>query len=192
MQTEALNAAGVAMWRLVERYTGRVGYRFGAKTAALEETPAVIDCSGWVKVLLTEAMNAVNAVSDGEVFSASDISGLRTWSDRMVEVLERRSGGILEGDEITARSLPPYATIGLQKGGGAWATNHSRPRGITHVVQVLRRPSDGSRYVSESQGMIEPRGIRLTPLADWLRETADHLRSGKAWAVNAFNRDAVT
>ncbi len=41
-----LVAAGIAMWNLVERSTGHVGYKGGAKADKLQATPPVIDCSG--------------------------------------------------------------------------------------------------------------------------------------------------
>jgi hypothetical protein len=56
-----LDAAGVAMWRLVERYTGNVGYRGGAKAEGLAAIRPVIDCSGWVSLLLSTGMKAINA-----------------------------------------------------------------------------------------------------------------------------------
>jgi hypothetical protein len=68
----------------------------------------------------------------------------------MIEELERRSGRILEGDEITLDTLPPYATVGLRQGGGLWAKNHPRPRGIKHIVQVVRRLDDGAPFVSSA------------------------------------------
>jgi hypothetical protein len=110
-----LGAAGAAMWNLVERYTGHVGYKGGAKASDLLAMPPVIDCSGWAELLLAAGMRAANAAANYELFSAE----IHTWSDRMIEVLERRSGVILEGDCINLDTLPLYATIGLQQGGGA-------------------------------------------------------------------------
>ena len=121
-----------------------------------------------------------------ETFSAGDFAAVHTWSDRMIEVLECRSGTILKGDRIGFDTLPPYATIGLQQGGGAWAANHPRPRGITHVVQIVRDPVSDAPLVSEAQGWAEPRGLRLMHLADWLWLTQPYLKAGKAWAVDAF------
>ncbi|WP_140884665.1 hypothetical protein [Muricoccus nepalensis] len=174
------------MWRLVERHTGSVGYKAGIKANGLDAVPPVIDCSGWVALLLSTGMEAVNVTTGAEAFSAQDFTDVHTWSDRMTEVLERRSGSILEGGEIGLDTLPPYATVGLQQGGGAWAANHPRPRGITHVVQIVRRPDDGVPFVSEAQGWSEPRGLRLMSLADWLDATQLYLKPGKAWAVDAF------
>ena len=105
----------------------------------------------------------------------------------MIESLEQRSSFVLAGDQITVDALPPYATIGLQQGGGAWANNRPRPRGITHVVQIVRPPFDGAPYVSEAQGMNEPFGLSLMPLAQWIEQTRDFLRPDTAWAVNAFS-----
>jgi hypothetical protein len=181
-----LEVSGAAMWALVDRHTGRVGYKRGVKASGLDEDPAVIDCSGWVALLLSIGMADANRAADRELFSSDDMAAVDTWSDRMIEELERRAGGILEGDRISPDALPPYATIGLRQGGGAWANNHPRPRGITHVVQVVRRPGDGAPFVSEAQGWAEPFGLRLTPLADWLEVTQAYLKRGEAWAVDAF------
>ena len=185
-RTAPLATAGTAMWHLVERHTGHVGYKGGAKPEGLQATPPVIDCSGWTALLLETGMRAANAVASNEAFNGRDLAAIHTWSDRMIEVLECRSGAILEGDRINIDTLPPYATIGLRQGGGAWAANHPRPRGITHVVQIVRHPGSDAPFVSEAQGWAEPRGLRLMPLTDWLRSTQPYLKVGKAWAVDAF------
>lgn len=183
-----LEAAGEAMWALVDRYTGHVRYKGGAKAADLDAEPPVIDCSGWAALLLASGMKAVTSSAGGAVFSSDDIAAVNTWSDQMIEVLKRQSGWMLEGGEITAAALPPFATIGLQQGGGTWANNRPRPRGITHVVQLVQRPRDGARFVSEAQGWVKPPGLRLLPLEDWFDVTRDYMTPGKAWAVDAFAR----
>jgi hypothetical protein len=96
-------------------------------------------------------MEAANRAVAAELFARNAIAAVQTWSDRMIEELERRSGWILEGDGITFGTIPPYATVGLRQGGGAWAENHPRPRGITHVVQVIRRPNDGAPNVGATR-----------------------------------------
>ena len=174
------------MWDLVERYTGQVGYKGGAKADKLQATPPVVDCSGWTALLLATGMRAANAVAGIETFDAGNLTAVHTWSDRMIEVLGSWSGTLLDGDQISSNTLPPYATIGLQQGGGAWASNHSRPRGITHVVQIVRHPSSDAPLVSEAQGWAEPYGLRLLPLTEWLQLTQPYLRAGKAWAVDPF------
>ena len=156
------------------------------KAAGLDARPPVIDCSGWTALLLAAGMVAANRAAAAEIFEPNEIAAVHTWSDRMIELLERRSGWVLEGDQISPDTLPPYATIGLRQGGGAWAANHPRPRGITHVIQILRRLDDGCLFVSEAQGWSEPHGLRLLPLAAWLDLTQDHLKRGEAWAVDAF------
>ena len=180
------DAAGAAMWTLVERHTGHVGYRGGVKADGLNHHPPVIDCSGWTALLLSTGMAAANLEAGRPLFSEADVEAVHTWSDRLIENLERRSGFIVPGDQITVDALPPYATIGLKQGGGAWASNHPHPRNITHVVQIVHRPGDHSPYVSEAQGMSQPYGLRLLPLADWIERTRDDLRPGAAWAVNPF------
>ncbi len=174
------------MWGLVDRHTGRVGYKGGVKAIGLAADPPVIDCSGWVALLLSTGMEAANRASGRTPFTDHDVAAVDTWSDRLIEELAQRSGYILEGDRISLDTLPPYATIGLRQGGGAWAKNHPRPRGITHVVQIVRRPEDGAPFVSEAQGWSEPRGLRLMSLPAWLDVTRAYLKRGEAWAVNAF------
>lgn len=181
-----LAAAAAAMWTLADRHTGRVGYRGGVKAGGLDADPPVIDCSGWAALLLAAGMQAANGAAGAMLFENRDVAAVDTWSDRMIEVLARRSGWILPGDRIGRGTLPPFATIGLRQGGGAWALNHPRPRGITHVVQLLRRPEDGAAFVSEAQGWAVPRGLRLMALADWLEATRARLKPDEAWAVDAF------
>lgn len=179
-----IDAAGTAMWSLVERYTGKVGHRIGAKADCLALDPPVIDCSGWTALLLSEGMKAANRES--AVFSDAYLADVHTYSERIIENLERRSGAAIPGDAIQTGALPRYATIGLQQGGGEWARKQRRPRGITHIVQVVRRPEDGAPYVSEAAGFTRPPGLRLLPLSDWIAQTRPHLRSGTAWAVDPF------
>jgi len=165
-----------------------VRYKGGTKAAGLNADPPAIDCSGWTALLLASGMKAANSAAINAVFSSDEMAAVSTWSDHMIEVLERQSGWVLEGGEITADALPAFATLGLQQGGGAWANNHPRPRGITHVVQLVQRPGDGARFVSEAQGWAEPYGLRLLPLETWLDVTRAYILPGKVWAVNAFNR----
>lgn len=174
------------MWALVERYTGQVGYKRGTKASGLNDHPPVIDCSGWTALLLSAGMAAANRNARRPLFSGADMAAVHSWSDRIIENLERRSGFVLSGDQIAVAELPPYATIGLQQGGGAWAKNHPRPRGITHVVQIVHRPGDHAPFVSEAQGMEQPYGIRLLPLAEWIEQSRDSLHVDKAWAVDTF------
>ncbi|MFM0735274.1 hypothetical protein PQQ52_32840 [Paraburkholderia sediminicola] len=179
-------AGEAAMWRLVQRYTGRVGYRRGVKSEGLSANPPVIDCSGWTALLLTHALHAENETASRTIFAVDDIEALHTWSDRIVHEIEHRTGFILQGAGITAHTLPRRATIGLKMGEPAWAINHPRPRGITHIVQVVRRPEDDAPFVSESFGGSVAPGISLTPLAEWLARWQSHILANEAWAVDAF------
>jgi len=184
-------AGEAAMWRLVQRYTGRVGYRRGVKSEGLLANPPVIDCSGWTALLLTQALQAENeAASRGAaphmVFAADDIEALRVWSDRIIHEIERRTGFILQGGNVTAHTLPRCPTIGLKMGDPAWAINHPRPRGITHIVQIVRRPEDDAPFVSEAFGGSVAAGISLTPLAEWLARSQPHILANEVWAVDPF------
>jgi hypothetical protein len=176
------------MWALVDRYTGHVGYKGGIKANGLSADPPVIDCSGWAALLLSSGMKAANAAVHRSHFSNENLNAVATWSDRMIEAIYGWSGWMLEGSEITLDALPEFATIGLQQGGGAWASNHPRSRGITHIVQLVQRPDDGARFASEAQGWSEPYGLRLLPLEVWFGLTQAYIKLGRAWAVNAFAR----
>jgi hypothetical protein len=178
--------AETAMWHFVQMWTGRVGYERGVKSEGLSMTPPVIDCSGWVGLLLLRAMQAENEAAGRATFRGEDISALQTWSDRIIQELEARTGFILEGQAITARNLPRCATIGLKQGTPGWANNHPRPRGITHIVQVVRRPEDDTPFVSESFSLSTPPGISLSPLNEWLDRVEAHRHANEIWAVDPF------
>ncbi|MCI0150176.1 hypothetical protein KNO81_30295 [Paraburkholderia sediminicola] len=178
--------AETTMWWLVQLYTGRAGYQRGVKAEGLSASPPVIDCSGWTGLLLTEAMRAENDAAGRAVFGAADMQSVQTWSDRIIHEIETRTGFILEGREVTAISLPRCATIGLKMGEPVWASNHPRTRGITHIVQVVRRPEDDAPFVSESFGGSVSPGISLTPLREWLALSQPHLCAGEMWAVDPF------
>src|SRR5262249_22010226 len=178
-------AAEERMWALVRQYTGRTGYQRGVKGSGLQADPPMIDCSGWVVLLLTEAMRAQNASAGRDVFASADIAACNAWSDRIILEIEARTPSLLEGREITAASLPRNATIGINEGYFAWQENYPRVRGINHIVQVLRHPADDTAFVSESHPSGQG-GVRLMPLADWLNANASYIRGGKAWAVDAF------
>ncbi|MFM0206669.1 hypothetical protein PQQ96_04615 [Paraburkholderia sediminicola] len=194
-------AGEAAMWRLVQRYTGRVGYRRGVKSEGLSANPPVIDCSGWTALLLTQALQTEGRPAGGSpaeneaasrsaasrmLFAVDDIDALHVWSDRIIHEIERRTGFILQAAEITAHTLPRCATIGLKMGDPAWAANHPRPRGITHIVQVVRRPEDDAPFVSEAFGGSVAPGISLTPLTEWLARSQPHILANEVWAVDAF------
>jgi hypothetical protein len=174
------------MWTLVQRHTGRVGYERGVKSEGLIADPPVIDCSGWSRVLLQTAMEAENAGSSQTVFQAEAIAAIQFWSDRIIENIERRTGVLLQSPNITALKLPRCAAIGIKQGSPEWAKNYPRSRGITHIVQVVRRPTDDAPFVSESLGRDDPRGIRLTPLDAWLDSWQPSIVTGNVWAVDPF------
>ena len=181
------------MWRLVEQYTGRVGYHRGTKAAGLDASPPVIDCSGWVGLLLTSAMKAQNADAGKDIFDTADIAACIAWSDRIILEIEARTSTALVGSDITAATLPRNATIGLNIGNFVWETNFPRARGINHIVQLVYRPADQMSFVSESIGPDDKGGVRLTPLgsatATALSQLAKHGRSTRSpWPTAALAR----
>ena len=178
-------AAEERMWALVRQFTGRMGYQRGVKGSGLQADPPAIDCSGWVALLLTEAMKAQNASAGKNVFDPADIAACNAWSDRIILEIEARTPLLLEGPDITGVSLPRNATIGLNEGYFGWQENYPRVRGINHIVQVLRRGADDAAFVSESHPTGQG-GVRLTPLTDWLDVNAPHIQGGRAWALDPF------
>ncbi|WP_143325696.1 hypothetical protein [Caballeronia sordidicola] len=174
------------MWKLVQTYTGRVAYQRGIKSEGLSADPPTIDCSGWTALLLTTAMQAQNEAAGRRIFRAGEMDALQVWSDWIIQEIESRTKFVLVGQEITAFSLPRCATIGLKMGEPAWASNHPRPRGITHIAQIVRRSEDDAPFVSESFGGSVSPGISLTPLGEWLDLSQPRLRAGEMWAVDPF------
>lgn len=181
----AMPVAEDRMGALIEQYTNRVGYERGAKAVSLGATPPVVDCSGWVALLLRQAMKAQNDDAGEAIFNLADIDVVDPWSDRLILDIEARTTVLLEGRDITAESLPRYAVIGLNEGYASWQDNRPRLRGINHIALVVRRRADQTPFVSESYS-INPGGVRLTPLRPWLDNWANEIRSGKAWAVDPF------
>src|SRR5215470_304847 len=96
-----LQAAEERMWVLVRQYTSRTGYQRGVKGSGLQADPPMIDCSGWVALLLTEAMQAQNASAGRDVFASADIAACNAWSDRIILEIEARTPLLLKGPEIT-------------------------------------------------------------------------------------------
>src|SRR5471032_3052563 len=156
----SFEAGEAIMWRLVQRYTGQVGYQRGVKSEGLSATPPVIDCSGWTALLLTQAMQAENEAAGRDVFGADDMLALQVWSDRIIHEVEIRTHFILQGHEIT------------------------------HIVQVVRRPEDDAPFVSEAFGGSPLPGISLTPLTEWLAVAQPRIRAGEMWAVDPFRMAA--
>ncbi len=181
----AFPAAESTMWKLVQRYTNRVGYERGAKASGLAAVPPVIDCSGWVAYLLAEAMRAENAIAGEDVFNVTLFEIEIPYSEQILSDIEARTPLLIEGSQLTLERLPRCATIALNEGCFSWQENFPRPRGINHIVQIVRRPDDDAPFVSESYSS-HPPGIRLTPLADWLAARSSSFQSGKAWGVDPF------
>lgn len=179
-------AAESAMWLLVQRYTGRVGYKSTVKSEGLAAEPPLIDCSGWVGLLLTQGMRADNEATGHAVFSADSISAIQAWSERIIMEIENRTGFILNGSRIKVESLPRCATIGLKVAEPPGMAAHPRPRGITHIAQVVRRPDDDAPFVSESIGSAVPPGIRLMPLREWLALMQSRVQAADFWVVDPF------
>lgn len=178
--------AEATLWRLVQLHTGRVGYQRGVKAEGLSIKPPVIDCSGWVALLLTEAMRAANEAATQPVFGDEYRQALQSWSDRIIDEIELRTRFILDMRELATHAIPRYATLGLKLGNPAWANNHPRTRGITHIAQIVRRPIDGTPFVSESFGYLSNPGITLTALDNWLVRATELDGFEGMWAVDPF------
>ena len=173
------------MWELAQQHTARTGYQRGAKRTSLAAEPPVIDCSGWVAFLLTEAMAEANSAAGTDVFDWSTFAVPQPWSDRMILDIENRTAAPIEGADILGKDLPRCATIGLNEGYFPWQGNKPRVRGINHIAQIVRNPADDTPFISDSYS-IEPGGVRLLPLNEWLDRYAGCIRKGNAWAVDPF------
>lgn len=71
-----LEVSGAAMWALVDRYTGRVGYKRGIKANGLVGDPPVIDCSGWTAFPLSAGMEVANRAAGKDLFSNHDVAAV--------------------------------------------------------------------------------------------------------------------
>ncbi|MBT0670707.1 hypothetical protein HT136_20270 [Novosphingobium profundi] len=162
------NDAVEVLWALTERCAGRVSYELGAKLSAQGR----IDCSGWVCELTQAAFSAINAAAAPEVvFERSDFAALVTHSDGIVSGIERRTGFVLHGAQVTAAALRPGMLIGMDYGAHTWELGHPpRVYGIDHIVQVVAEPGSGRLYISQSSSW--ENGVNRVPLADWLGAAA--------------------
>ena len=146
------------MWALVERYTGKVGYRRGVKSEGLLADPPVVDCSGWSRLLLTSAMEGENKTVDRLVFEPESISAIQCWSDRIVQEIEIRTGRVIHGEQVTAANLPRCAAIGIKQGApSGQRTTPDHAVSLTSfrscgALQTMRRSfpsrSDGARHTA--------------------------------------------
>src|SRR5258708_9582202 len=140
-------------------------------------------------------MRAHNSATGKDIFDVVDIGACVAWSDRIVLEIESRTPILLTGCEMTAATLPDYATIGLNLGTFGWEANFPRTRGINHIVQVVRRPADQMPFVSEAIGPDDRGGVRLMPIDQWLAAFNSYIAAGCAWAVDPFamgNRQRIT
>ena len=144
------SAATWSMWELVEKHTNRVGYQRGIKASGLDASPPVIDCSGWVGALLTSGMKAENIAAGREIFGTADIAACVSWSDRILLEIETRTLTFLVGNKITAKTLPRYATIGLNMGTSV-GRKISRARGVSTILFKLCAAQPTKRHLSVSR-----------------------------------------
>jgi hypothetical protein len=171
------------LWSLTTRAEGRVRYELGAK----HSQQGKIDCSGWVCELTQAAFVAANAAAVPEVvFERADLGALVNHSDGIVSGIERRTGFVSHGLQVTLEALRPGMLIGCDFGDHKWERS-SPPRvyGIDHIVQVVRDPN-GGMWISQSSS--SGGGVNRQPLAEWLSApTQAGLRAkGQMHAVDPF------
>jgi len=171
------------LWNLTQAAVGRVTYRLGAK----DSRSGAIDCSGWVGEISRKAFDTVNRMAGEVVFDDGDCQAFDTHSDGIVCAVERRTGMILTGPQVTATALRPGMLVGVDFGlAGFEAGQPPRHYGIDHIVQVVRDPASGALQITQSSS--SGRGVNFLPLANWLAGLAQRglISAGKVFAVDPF------
>lgn len=202
--TERAAALGDNAWRelleafyakareVLQHYRGREVNTSGDGLLAAFDGPArAIRCAGAIRdTVRSLGLEVRCGLHTGECeLVGNDLAGIAVHIGARVASLAA-PGEVLVSqtvrDEITAATLPSYATIGLNLGTFGWETNFPRTRGINHIVQVVRRPADQMPFVSEAIGPDDKGGVRLMPIDQWLAAFNSCISGGNAWAVDPF------
>lgn len=158
--------ANELLWDRTLALEGKVAYLLGAKHSASGR----IDCSGWASELTWSAFDAVNRAADPDIaFHHPDYRLFDTHSDGIVSGIEGRTGFALHGDKMVPAALSPGMLIGCNFGDYNW--EHGVPRrvyGIDHIVQVMRDPASGTKYITQSSS--SGHGVNKQPLDAWYTE----------------------
>lgn len=171
------------LWTLTQDALNRVQYRLGSKDSAT----GAIDCSGWVGEITRKAFDHINHAAGEVVFDQDDYKALNDHSDGIVCAVERRTGNILIGDEVTATALHEGMLVGIDFGLASFEGERpARHYGIDHIVQVVRNPRAETLCISQSSSF--GKGVNCVPLVEWLRMLTDRglIAGRRVFAVDPF------
>src|ERR1035437_4234072 len=152
-EAQALNDAVVSD---AGRYTN-VGYQMGGKNP----DDGVVDCSGWVSRINKDGLNAVAALVPGfnadavkkAIFNGNNAAGI-------IKALEDNGGKVTTKDQLSLDKLTEGMIIGEANGEGG-----NKPRGVDHIVQVIRDTKTNKLMISESRG---DKGVITTSPEEYL------------------------
>jgi hypothetical protein len=178
-----MRIANQVLWDSTQRAIARgVRYRLGKKISENGD----IDCSGWVAEITLKAFSAINDAAGREVvFDGADKRILRTGSATIITGIEAATGFALNARQISAETLREGMLIGADFSAPD-AEDDTQTHGIDHIVQVVRDPASGKKFISQSSG--SGNGVNLMPLEEWLEARAlDGLvPAGRVRAVDPF------
>ena len=138
-----------------------VKYGFGDKNPDSGE----IDCSGWVAYLQDKTLKEANTYLGQEIFTKADLKLNDSGAAYQIDAIAKDTGILLTGDKVTKDALKEGMIIGEDN--GAKDFDKGRPRGIDHIVQVVKDPKTGELMISQSHGG-KGGGVDLMPVDQYL------------------------
>lgn len=129
-----------------------VKYGFGVK-----DGQSKIDCSGFVANSV-QAMLQVAGVKDNSIKAM-----FTTHSNDQVIQTARKTGFLLEGDNVNISNLRAGMIIGIDSGNKGW--DSGRSAGVDHIGIVYADSKTGKLMFAESRG---GKGVMTTPLDEYL------------------------
>lgn len=175
-QDATATTPGIALERAyaLTREYDHVTYKMGGR----HPEQGQVDCSGWVVTLVNASIDEVNGQAGRTVIPRQDrLALMEDYAARIVEKVERRSGVMIEGRDVTADVLREGMIIGEDNGRKGW--DAGRYRGIDHIVMVVRDPTDGTLKISQSRS---GEGVELVPLERYLERK--HARGTELYATD--------
>ena len=174
--------ANAVLWQRTVEAEGKVKYKLSSKNSK----SGAIDCSGWVAEITGAAFGEVNTRAGEAVFDADDKSALQDHSDGIVCNVEKRTGRILKGEQVTIDALREGMVVGVDSGLRDFEKGQNRVYGIDHIVQVVRDPATRTLFITQSSS--SGGGVNRVLLESWLarRKELGYMATGKIFATDPF------
>jgi hypothetical protein len=162
-ESESLSALRSEISAGIEEYTEdaiRRGVKYGM---GVRDGKTRIDCSGLVFKAAQEGFEDLERKGKGRG-RGNPVTALNNCSENQIDAIFKKTGNMLENDEVSVKNLREGMVIGLDTGKKSW--DGGRKRGIDHIAAIYRDKETGKLMVAESAGCV---GARRTELGKWLK-----------------------